>query len=120
VLRGGVGVGTLIQFSVRIAGRVSTRTQEVSEPEPGRVLVEWGDGEGSTFTVEPRGERAFVRIETTVQAGGLEGLLLPLIAPRLLRPILADELERLERYAQAHLAAGAEPGHDHVRALAPD
>jgi hypothetical protein len=120
VLSGGVGAGTVIRFTSKMAGRSVTRTQEVSEPEPGRVLVEWGDGEGSTFTVEPRGENAFVRIESVVQAGGLEGLVLAWLGQRLLKPLLADELVRLERYAQAHQAFGTAPGHVHTTALPPD
>ena len=40
VVRGGVGAGTVIRFTTRLGGRTVTRTQEVSEPEPGRVLVE--------------------------------------------------------------------------------
>src|SRR3954451_6011277 len=114
VLRGGVGAGTVIQFWTRIGGRAATRIQEVTEPEPGRALKESGDGEGSTFTVDPRGGRALVRIETVLRAGGLMGLLLPLLAPGLLRPIIADELERLERYAQAHQATGLDADHAHA------
>ena len=36
------------------------------------------------------------------------GLLMTLFAGRLLRPLYRDELERLERYAQAHAAAGSD------------
>jgi hypothetical protein len=104
VLRGGVGAGTLIRFTTRVGGRSVTRTQEVSEPEPGHILVEWGSGEGSTFTVEPRGERTLVRIETTLLASGLEGLLMPLVGQRIIGPLYEDELTRLEAYAQAHVA----------------
>jgi len=68
VLRGGVGAGTVIRFTTRLWGRTVTRTQEVSEPEPGRVLVERGAGEGSTVTVEPRGDRARVCIESVVES----------------------------------------------------
>jgi hypothetical protein len=120
VLRGGVGAGTVIRFTSSLAGRSVTRTQEVSEPEPGRVLVEWGGGEGSTFTVEPRGERTLVRIESVVRSGGLEGLLLSWLGRRLLRPILMDELARLDRYAQDHHATGVEPGHQHGQGRAVD
>jgi hypothetical protein len=102
VLRGGVGAGTVFRFTAAVGGGSRTRTQEVSEPEPGRVLVERGDGVQSTFTVEPRGERALVRIETVMQAGGLEGLLMRLLGRRILGPLYADELTRLERYARAH------------------
>jgi hypothetical protein len=113
VLRGGAGAGPVIRFTTRMAGRTVPRTQEVSEPAPGRVLVEWGDGEGSTFSVEPRGERSLVRIDSVVRAGGLEGLLLAWLGRRLLRPIIADELARRERYAQAHREAGIALGHEH-------
>jgi hypothetical protein len=75
----------------------------VSEPEPGRVLVEWGDDEGSTFTVEPRGAaRAFVRIETVLNTSGVEGMVMKLIGKRILAPLYADELARLEQYARQH------------------
>jgi hypothetical protein len=104
VLRGGVGAGTLMRFTTRVGGRSVTRTQEVSEPEPGHVLVEWGNGEGSTFTVEPRGERTLVRIETTLVMSGLEGMLMPLVGQRLIGAIYDDELTSLEAYARAHVA----------------
>ena len=49
VLAGGVGAGTLIRFTTAVGGRAVTRTQQVSEPQPGRILVESGSGEDSTF-----------------------------------------------------------------------
>jgi hypothetical protein len=104
VLRGGVGAGTLMRFTTRIGGRSATRTQEVSEPEPGHILVERGDGEGSVFTVEPRGARTLVRIETTLLVSGLEGMLMPLVGQRIIGAIYDEELTRLEAYAQAHAA----------------
>jgi hypothetical protein len=48
-----------------------------------------------------------VRFETVIEAGGLEGVLSRLFAPRLLAPLYADELERLERYARAQARATA-------------
>jgi hypothetical protein len=92
----------VIRFTTAVGGRSETRTQEVSEPEPGRVLVESGGGEGSTFTVEPRGERTYIRIDTVLQTRGLNGLIMRLLGSRILAPLYADELARLERYAQAH------------------
>jgi hypothetical protein len=120
VLQGGVGAGTVFQFWTKIGGRTDTRVQTVTEPEPGRVLQESGAGEGRTFTVEPHGARlSLVRIETVIRAGGLTGLLLPLIGPRMLRPIIADELARLERYAQEHQASGLAADHTHDHDHAP-
>jgi hypothetical protein len=43
-----------------------------------------------------------------LEANGLGGWMTRLFAPRLLAPIYADELERLERHATAHRAAPAQ------------
>jgi hypothetical protein len=108
VERGGVGAGTEIRFSMKLAGRLQTATARVTEPEPGRVLIETGPGVQTTFTVDPEpGQRARVRFDTVLEAGGLAGLLARLVAPRMLRPVYADELARLERLARSHPALGA-------------
>jgi hypothetical protein len=116
VERGGVGAGTAISFTMTVAGQSRRATAEVTEPEPGRVLVETGPTVRTVFTVEPEGTRSRVRFDTVIEAGGLEGLLMRLFASRLLGPLYRDELERLERYAQANaeriraeLDAPAEP-----------
>jgi len=107
VEQGGVGAGTVIRFTTTLGGRARRARQMVSEPWPGRVLVEAGDGASTTFTVEPDGGACRVRFDTRLEARGLEGVVLRLVAPRLLRPLYADELERLERHAQAHALADA-------------
>ncbi len=40
VEQGGVGAGTIIRFEVRVFGQTQHFRAVVSEPEPGRVLVE--------------------------------------------------------------------------------
>lgn len=107
VLQGGVGAGTVIRFTATVGGRSVTRTQQVSEPEPGRVLVESGDGEGSVFTIQPEGSATRLRIETTLNAPGFEGLLMRWFGARLMEPLYAEEMSRLEQYAQAHAAVVA-------------
>ena len=102
VLEGGLGAGTTIRFTSTAGGRARTATQRVSEPEPGRLLMEEGDGIRTTFRVQPSGSGCRVRIGSDFEAGGLQGLLMRLFAARMLRPIYADELARLERYAQKH------------------
>jgi hypothetical protein len=104
ILRGGLGAGTLIRFSMTLAGRTKTVTTEISEPEPGRVLVETQDGLRTVFTVEPVGRQCRVRFETQMDAHGLEGILLHLFARRLLLPLYADEQGRLEQYARAQVS----------------
>jgi hypothetical protein len=103
VERGGVGAGTVITYSTLLGGSSRTVTREVSEPEPGRVLVESGDGDVTTFTVDPQGpERCRLRIDTILQIGGVQGLVARFMAPRLLQPVYADEMQRLEAHALAH------------------
>lgn len=105
VEQGGVGEGTVVRFTSKLGGRSQTVTAAITEPEPGRVLVETGPGIETTFTVEPAdGERARVRFDTVIELGGLQGLLTRLFVPGLLRPVYADELERLEQHAKAHPA----------------
>ncbi len=103
VERGGVGQGTVVRFASKLGGRRQTMSASIPEPEPGRVLVESSPGVVTTFTVEPEGsERARVRFDTVLEASGPAGLLTRLFAPGMLRPVYADELERLERHAKAH------------------
>jgi uncharacterized protein YndB with AHSA1/START domain len=106
VLSGGVGDGTVIRFKVSLGGRTRTLTQRVTEPEPGRVLVEANEHDRTTFTVQPEGEKTRVRFDTVLNAGGLEGLLTRIFGPRMMLPLYSDELERLERYARAQSSSG--------------
>ncbi len=107
---GGVGAGTITRFKVTAGGRSREYRMEVSEPEPGRVLRESDTASSlvTTFTVSPDGNRSRVRIETTWDgAGGIGGLFERLFAPRVMRGIYADELERLNAYARQQAASGA-------------
>jgi len=101
VEEGGRGAGTVIRFGVKMAGRVQDAVADVSEPEPGRVLVERvrdARGTVTTFTTEAAGaERVRVTIRSTWTARGLLAPLERWMAPRLLRPIYRQELENLER-----------------------
>jgi Polyketide cyclase / dehydrase and lipid transport len=105
VLSGGVGDGTVIRLNVSLGGRTTILTARISEPEPGRMLVEDGERVQTTFTVQPEADKSRVRFDTVLKAGGLEGLMNKFLAARLLRPVYTDELERLERYAQSQAAA---------------
>jgi hypothetical protein len=104
VEQGGVGAGTIIRFRLKAGGRTRAYRQQVSEPEPGRVLQE-ADVNSSlvtTFMVTPASGGSRVRIETSWQgAGGIGGFFERTFAPRVLRRLYADELQRLDRYARA-------------------
>jgi uncharacterized protein YndB with AHSA1/START domain len=99
---GGIGSGTIISFSVTVGGRTVHHRVQVEEVEPGRLLVESNPETGlrTTFTVTPRGAgRSHVAIETRYAKGGIMGAIEGLVAPRAMRSLFGDELQRLEAYA---------------------
>lgn len=99
---GGVGAGTVVRFRVVLGGRGRDVLARVEEPAPGRVLSETDaeTGATTTFTVIPDGGGSRVRIETAWRSPGLRGLVERIVGPRLLAPLYADELARLDRYAR--------------------
>lgn len=107
---GGVGTGTVIRFKMTMAGATRSFRAAVSEPEPGRVLVESGleSGEVTTFVVDPvdGGSRCNVIIRTEWTAPGLGGWLQRLVGPRMLRRVYAQELQNLARVAAEESSAG--------------
>jgi hypothetical protein len=104
VEEGGIGAGTVMHFRMTTAGRTQSARHRVEEPVPGRVLRELDLDRDmqTTFTMTPNGAGTNVAIDTVWNQGGPAGLAMRLLAPRLLRPIYADELDRLERYAREH------------------
>jgi uncharacterized protein YndB with AHSA1/START domain len=102
---GGVGAGTITQFTVTAGGRKRQYRMQVAEPEPGRVLTE-SDSESSlvtTTTVTPQGSAAMVQITTSwAGAAGIGGFFERRFAPKVMRGIYADELDRLNAYAREH------------------
>ncbi len=104
---GGVGAGTVTRFRVTTGGRSRQYRMQVAEPEPGRVLTESDTNSSlvTTFAVEPREERSLVKISTGWQgARGVGGFFERLFAPRVMRRIYADELERLSDYVRERAA----------------
>ena len=109
VVSGGIGAGTLIRFTVTAGGRNRNYEMEVSEPEPGRVLVETDKNSSlvTTFTVDPDATGARVTISTTWQsaATGVGGFFEKRFAPLAMAKIYQDELRRLEAYAKQQVAS---------------
>ena len=97
VERGGRGAGTRIAFEMKAFGRVTTAHAEVTEPQPGRELVETtATGIVTTFRVDPLGATATrVAIETVYRAAGLRGWIELLLSPPYLRKVYAAELKLL-------------------------
>ena len=105
--KGGVGAGTTIHFEMKVLGQRRTLHATITEPEPGRVLVETNDdGTVTTFRVEPRddGRRAYVTIASDLPVpGGIVGRLQGWLLNRILAPTYRRELAQLEA-----VAAGAQ------------
>ena len=103
VERGGTGSGTHILVRARTLGRSGEFRSVVSEPEPGRVLVETNDnGFVTTFTVDPRddGRQAQVTISTAMTVpDGIGGTLQRLFMAPVLRRLFTRELALLAQVA---------------------
>jgi uncharacterized protein YndB with AHSA1/START domain len=103
VEEGGVGAGSVTRFAVTAGGRTRSYRMRVTEPEPGRVLVESDTNSSlvTTFNVEPRDGKSLVRISTSWDgAGGIGGFFERTFAPRAMHRIYLDELERLNAYVR--------------------
>jgi Polyketide cyclase / dehydrase and lipid transport len=106
---GGVGTGT-VTFKVTAGGRTRDYRMTVDEPEPGRVLRESDNNSSliTKFTVTPQegagdagGAASHVEISTSWQgAGGIGGFFERTFAPRAMKAIYEDELQRLDTYAR--------------------
>jgi hypothetical protein len=111
VEEGGRGSGTVIRVGIRMLGKVVHYRAIVSEPEPGRVLVETNDnGYETSFTVEPRadGRQSHVTIATKMPPrGGVGGALERWLMPRLLRPMYIRELALLDAVASGRSPVAA-------------
>jgi hypothetical protein len=99
---GGTGEGTVIRVEMEVLGRTRVFRAAVTEPEPGRTLVETNDtGYVTTFAVDPVGERTRVTLSTVDSRGrGIMRAVKRRLTARLLRPVYARELELLAEAAR--------------------
>lgn len=104
VERGGVGAGTTIVFAMRVLGSTTVLHATVTEPEPGRVLVETYPETGvvTTFSVDPEGEGASrVTIATKLSMRtGIAAAVERWVSRRVLPGIYRQELQRLAEHAE--------------------
>jgi polyketide cyclase/dehydrase/lipid transport protein len=104
---GGRGAGTRIRFRIRAFGAVRSVRADVTEPVPGRELVEtdMATGAATRFLVEPvsDGRASRVTFETSWRRAGIGGWAERWIAPAYLRKVYRAELALLEEAAQARV-----------------
>jgi hypothetical protein len=111
---GGTGAGTVFRVQTREGMGMRTYRMAVSEPEPGRLLME-SDTESdlvSTFRVQPvaGGRQSRVTITTTCTRGGVRGWLESVLLPRLPGPIYQKEIANLDRFARERALTRASVG----------
>lgn len=100
VIEGGQGAGTVIDVVMNVMGIESHYRFNVSEPEPGRVLMESDEDAGvvTMFTVDPVDGEEWSRVTITTRSRasqGLRGLIERLVNPAVTRRIYRKELQIL-------------------------
>jgi hypothetical protein len=98
--QGGQGAGTVLRVQMNVMGTRTHFHMVVSEPQPGRVLMETDEQAGvvTTFTVEPAAgdNQTRVTIASDFRASpGIKGLVERLLNPPIVRRIYRQELQLL-------------------------
>jgi hypothetical protein len=103
VEEGGVGAGTRITFEMTSFGTVRRFEMRITEPDPGRVLVETDvvSGVATSFRVDPApgGQGSLVTISTRYRKSGVAGWVESWLAPRFLRTVFDAQLRLLAEQA---------------------
>jgi uncharacterized protein YndB with AHSA1/START domain len=105
VQEGGQGEGTVVDVHMNVFGMNVHYHMIVTEPEPGRVLVEEDKSAGviTTFTLDPvnGGKQTRVTIATKAKTSpGLRGMIEKLMNPPTARKIYREELRQLAEVVQ--------------------
>ncbi len=108
VTAGGFGEGTELYVVMNVMGRTYEMSMSVTEPDPGRVLVETDHaaGRATTFTIDALpNDMTRVTISTRYpRPSGLKGWIEERTAPGTLGKIYREELNNLNNYARAKAA----------------
>ena len=107
VVAGGIGEGTVVTFQFAAGGRRRDFRQTLTEPEPGRRMVETDANSSSvtTFLVDPIDADKSSKVTISTQrngARGIGGFFERIFAPRVIRGIYMDQIRRLDEYARSH------------------
>jgi Polyketide cyclase / dehydrase and lipid transport len=110
VEKGGQGAGTVVRGSVKLFGKEFPFHQLVSEPEPGRILLETDieTGQWSTFTFEPLNGGTQTRLTIASEfppSRGIMGLVERLTKASVIRRLYKQELRNIAAYVHSTNAA---------------
>lgn len=103
VEEGGFGEGTIINFKMRILGQTQSFRSLITEPEPGRRLVETDirSETPTSFLVFPAGNDRRSRVIISTELEG-RNIVESLIAKKLLQKVYREELDNIARLAEDH------------------
>lgn len=111
VEEGGQGAGTITRVHMKVMGKEFAYHHRITEPEPGRRLVETDieTGQWSSFTIEPINGGAQSRVTITAEmpvSPGIVGVIEKLTSPSFTRRLFQQELRNLDEYLRSGKAAG--------------
>jgi hypothetical protein len=111
VEQGGTGAGTVFRTSITVMGRTINYHMEVTEPEPGRVLVETDKklGVTSSFIIDPLdgGKRSHVTLATDwTPSAGVMGWVEKMTTPGFMRKLYETELQNVQEHLKQKRASG--------------
>jgi hypothetical protein len=112
VEKGGQGAGTVYRTSVTVMGQRIDYYMTVSEPEPGRKLVEVDEKQGLTtsFIVDPLegGKKCRVTLATDwTPKPGIIGWIEKFSTPGIMRKLYTTELENVQAYVKKQPKPGS-------------
>ncbi|MEM7534113.1 MAG: SRPBCC family protein [Chloroflexota bacterium] len=102
---GGQGEGTIAIAEMNVMGQKSVFRLHITEPEPGRVMIEADPDAGveTTWTLEPVSDtETKVTISSKMQtSAGIKGWIERLVTPSITQGIYKEELQLLADYVRA-------------------
>jgi Polyketide cyclase / dehydrase and lipid transport len=112
VEKGGQGTGTIIRGNLRVFGKDYPFHQLVSEPEPGRIILETDieTGQRSRFTFEPLSDGSRTRVTIASDfppSKGFVGFMERFTKPSFVRMLYKKELRNLADYVRSKQAVAA-------------
>lgn len=104
VLKGGKGTGTVFRLNMNVMGNRSSLEMVLTEPEPGRVVLERDEKAGITTTWKltpiEGSDRCLIELTSEFQSKpGIAGMLERLIFKPVIRSIYRQELDNINEYA---------------------
>lgn len=100
VKEGGSGAGTKFDLQMQVLGARRSLSMTVSEPEPGRILLEEDKDAGvsTAFILDPVGDSCALNIVTSTRTSpGFRGIVESLITPFVVRRVFRKQLRLIAR-----------------------